>query len=149
MKFRFSQLAIAALAADVSSAFLSQTTRLQNQGASRHGEIQNTFFTSTAMTATLAEGTDSVASAYDKWRGKFGKGDFDPARFESFKYNFGLLTQENLDAQDKAVSEGKNPPNWMTLNEFGDFSVEEYEALRQQSGNSSGRVIKVRQKSLR
>jgi hypothetical protein len=80
--------------------------------------------------ATFAHDNDAIRFAYDEWRFQYGKGSFNPARFESFKTNFKTLTIANLQARDKAYSEGRQPPAWMNLNEYGDFSMEEYEATK-------------------
>jgi hypothetical protein len=80
--------------------------------------------------ATFPYDNDAIRFAYDEWRFQFGKRSFDPARFESFKANFKTLTIANLQARDKAYSEGRQPPAWMNLNEYGDFSMEEYEATK-------------------
>ena len=70
-----------------------------------------------------------VRYAYDEWRLIYGKGDFDQKRFESFKSNHRTLVMSNLKARDKAVQDGRPMPQWMSLNEYGDYSMEEYEAM--------------------
>ena len=70
-----------------------------------------------------------VRFAYDEWRLIYGKGDFDSDRFEQFKRNHRTVTVSNLNARDKASREGRPKPQWMSLNEYGDYSMEEYEAM--------------------
>mmetsp|Transcript_4330 Transcript_4330/g.10327 ORF Transcript_4330/g.10327 Transcript_4330/m.10327 type:complete len:781 (+) Transcript_4330:202-2544(+) len=70
-----------------------------------------------------------VRFAYDEWRLIYGKGDYDPARFKSFKANHRTLVISNLKAREKAAEDGRPMPQWMSLNEYGDYSIEEYEAM--------------------
>ena len=49
-----------------------------------------------------------------------------------------MLTKANIEARDNAIAAGNDPPVWMTLNEYGDFSIDEYEAAIQQSGQING-----------
>lgn len=73
---------------------------------------------------------DEVRSAYDEWRFMYNKGPFDAIRFEQFKSNYVALTVENLRARREAVDTGRQAPEWRKLNEFGDFSMEEFEAYK-------------------
>jgi hypothetical protein len=73
---------------------------------------------------------NAVRFAYDEWRLTYEKGAFDPVRFEPFKDNLTTLAMANLKARNQAFAEGKPPSKWMTLNEYGDFSTAEYEAMR-------------------
>ena len=66
--------------------------------------------------------------AYDDWRGKFDKGDFDEARYQVFKNNYEAITVANVVAKKKARDEDGDAPALMTLNEYGDFTEEEYKA---------------------
>lgn len=70
-----------------------------------------------------------VRFAYDEWRLVYGKGDFDAVRFENFKTNHKTLTISNLKARKKAARDGRPVPQWMSLNEYGDYSLDEYEAM--------------------
>jgi hypothetical protein len=79
--------------------------------------------------STFPYGNDAVRFAYDEWRLKFAKGAFDPVRFESFQTNFKALTTANLEARNKAFADGSGPPTWMSLNEYGDYSMADYEAM--------------------
>jgi hypothetical protein len=64
---------------------------------------------------------DAVRLAYNEWRVTYGKGEFDPVRFGNFRTNYKTITVSNLKERKKGT--------WMTLNEYGDYSVAEYEAL--------------------
>lgn len=66
--------------------------------------------------------------AYDEWRAKYDKGDFDEARYQVFKNNYEAITVANVVAKKKAREEDGEPPALMTLNEFGDCTEEEYRA---------------------
>lgn len=71
-----------------------------------------------------------VQEAYAEWREMFGKGGFDASRYEIFARNFKTLTMANLDARNQAIAEGMDPPGWMHLNEYGDFTMEEYRGMQ-------------------
>lgn len=73
--------------------------------------------------------------AYDEWRIEFKKGDFDHVRFEQFKNNYEALTAANMAAKKEARDKGTETVDLLTLNEYGDFSAEEYEAM--QSGDEA------------
>ena len=73
--------------------------------------------------------------AYDEWLTEFDKGAFNPARYEQFKNNYEALTSANMAAKKRAREEGTGTVDLLTLNEFGDFSAEEYEAM--QSGGEA------------
>ena len=66
--------------------------------------------------------------AYDEWRATYNKGDFDAARFESFRSNYQILTVTNIAAAKKAKDAGEDAPKKLDLNEFADMTFEEYEA---------------------
>lgn len=70
-----------------------------------------------------------VRYAYDEWRLIYAKGDFDSERFKRFKTNHRTLILSNLQAREKAARDGRPVPQWMSLNEYGDYSLEEYEAM--------------------
>ena len=73
---------------------------------------------------------DSAARlAYDEWRTEFGKGDFDTERYEVFKSNYEAITVANIAAKKKAREEGTEVPSLMKLNEYGDYTEEEYMAM--------------------
>jgi len=67
--------------------------------------------------------------AYDDWRRDFGKGEFDPVRYEHFKINYATLMDTNAAAAAKAKKNGDPEPELKKLNEFGDCSREEVEDI--------------------
>ena len=149
MKLRLSQLAIAALCADVSSAFLASNSGItRSTGVVSYGSTEQRLPTSNAMLSSpiVAEGTASsnddnhLRQEYDQWRAKYGRGEFDSERFENFKTNFAMLNEANVAARERAIAAGQDPPSWMTLNEYGDFSMQEYQAETQQSSQINGSV---------
>ena len=83
--------------------------------------------------------------AYDQWRAEYNKGDFDTARYETFKTNYETITVANVSAKKKAREEGTVSLSLLTLNEFGDVSEEEF--LQKQKGGpklefvSTGNVL--------
>ena len=72
---------------------------------------------------------DMLKSAYDGWRAKYSK-NFDPAGFKTFKSNYLTIMNANIAAEQKALEAGKEPPKWITLNEYGDLSLDEYKAIQ-------------------
>ena len=71
--------------------------------------------------------------AYDQWRAEYNKGDFDAARYETFKTNYETITVANVSAKKKAREEGTVSLSLLTLNEFGDMSEDEF--LQKQKGS--------------
>ncbi len=101
------------------------------------------FQTSTRLPVSLQEAVTDVSIEYDsaaklaysEWREKYSKGDFDAARYESFKANYEALTIANVVAAKKARDEkSETPPRRLDLNEFADMTAEEYMAM--QSGET-------------
>lgn len=76
----------------------------------------------------------AARQAYDAWLKEFNKGEFNPTRYEQFKANYEALTAANMAAKKKARDDGTGTVDLLTLNEFGDFSAAEYEAM--QSGGA-------------
>jgi hypothetical protein len=90
---------------------------------------------SESSNATLP-GDDTLLEAYEQWRTLYDKGGFDPQRFDNFCMNYKTLLSANAaTARRKRLndSEGGGGGNEeevvMTLNEFGDYSVDEYKHL--------------------
>jgi Cathepsin propeptide inhibitor domain (I29) len=78
----------------------------------------------------MAPSDNAIRKAYDDWRAKYSKGSFNSARFETFKSNYQAIADANIKAKDMSAPK-------LTLNEFGDFTAEEYEALKANSVSSS------------
>jgi hypothetical protein len=66
--------------------------------------------------------------AYDEWRAKFDKGNFDAERYPIFKANYEAITVANVVSKAQARQQGNSEeaPSLLTLNEFGDYTEEEY-----------------------
>jgi hypothetical protein len=120
----------AALAIHSSSAFVAHTVECREAVVKLGVFLPSQAFASDKG-IEIFEDEDAIRSAYDEWRTKFGKGEFDSTRFENFKKNFKTLTVVNVAARDKAVAEGIQAPGWMYLNEYGDFSYADYESENQ------------------
>ena len=73
----------------------------------------------------------AIMSAYEEWRVAFNKGDFDMTRYEQFKTNYIAMTKENLRARRAAIDAGLQPPTFKSLNEYGDWSLQEFQQARQ------------------
>lgn len=67
--------------------------------------------------------------AYDNWRDEYLKGEFDPIRYEAFKDNYEAITVLNVIAKKKARDEGTDSPSLLALNDYADYTAEEYEAM--------------------
>lgn len=80
--------------------------------------------------------------AYDEWRAKYKKGDFDQTRYEQFKANYEQITVANVSAKKTAREKGTDTGGLMTMNEYGDFSEEEYRQMMEgDSKISTGDVL--------
>ena len=88
---------------------------------------------------------DSAArKAYDEWRSQYNKGNFDDARYQSFKANYEAITVANVVAKKAARDSSAEAPRLLTLNEFGDCTAEEYEAMQggsTEAAAASGNVL--------
>lgn len=76
--------------------------------------------------------------AYSEWCSKYEKEPND-AKFATFKANYEALTVANVSAAKKARDDGTDRPADLELNEYGDFTEQEYMKMMQ-SGGSSGEV---------
>lgn len=76
--------------------------------------------------------------AYSDWCSKYEKEPND-AKFATFKANYEALTVANVSAAKKARDDGTDRPADLELNEYGDFTEQEYMKMMQ-SGGSSGEV---------
>jgi len=89
-----------------------------------------------ASTVELAAEVDSVSVpydaaarlAYDEWCKTYDR-PFDPVRYEVFKDNYSAITVMNVSTKKAARESGDANPTLLALNEFADFTVEEYEAM--------------------
>ncbi len=76
--------------------------------------------------------------AYDEWRAQFNKGGFNEKRYQNFKTNYEAVTIANVAAKKRARdSKADSPIPLMTLNEFGDFSEEEYRTFMAKGGGAT------------
>jgi hypothetical protein len=74
---------------------------------------------------------DAARLAYDEWRAEFGKGAFDAKRYKSFEQNYKDVSIANVISKKEAREQGLDSPDLLTLNEFGDYTAEEYEQQNQ------------------
>eukprot|EP00980_Cylindrotheca_fusiformis_P000210 scaffold42_cov133-Cylindrotheca_fusiformis.AAC.7 len=121
----------ATLAVQRIAGFLGSNRMHRSHSVALHAALLSQKLAST-IGVDLFEDENALRSAYDEWRAEYGKGEFDRARFETFKSNFRTLTIANISARDKALQEGSQPPQWMYLNRFGDFSDSEFRASQSQ-----------------
>lgn len=76
---------------------------------------------------------NAVRAAYDQWRQRFNKGDFDSVRYQNFKSNYVAVAAKNAMDLNQARQSGRPAPMPTQLNEYGDCSAEEYRAIMQRS----------------
>ncbi len=77
-----------------------------------------------------------LRQAYDDWRAKYARGDYDKDRFRIFKLNF-LASQKAHEIQTaRAKMEGRPLPQLLELNAYGDCTKEEYLLLKDQENNN-------------
>lgn len=75
-------------------------------------------------------GNDALLDAYDKWRIQYNKGEYSPERFENFKLNYMTLLTANAATVRRSQDGGPlDFPSYMSLNEYGDCSIEEYKNI--------------------
>ena len=129
MKFSRSAVLVLILAQS-SAAFLQQPRAT----ASVRAMSQSTA--ASAVEGDVSIPYDAAARlAYDEWRNQFNKGDFDEVRYPNFKANYEAITVANVVAKKRARETGSTEPlPLMTLNEFGDYSEEEYKQAMNQGG---------------
>mmetsp|Transcript_56827 Transcript_56827/g.64406 ORF Transcript_56827/g.64406 Transcript_56827/m.64406 type:complete len:1252 (+) Transcript_56827:72-3827(+) len=118
---------------------------LETSSSSRYGfhQIQDNRFVTAIRSSTtdIAAGQEDkndnyyvddneLFEAYSDWREEYVKGDFDSIRFQNFHHNFLKLILVNS-AEIKNARESGNPdPIPKTLNEYGDYSVDEFTAMQ-------------------
>jgi hypothetical protein len=83
---------------------------------------------------------DMLKSAYDGWRAQYFK-DFDPWGFKNFKSNYLTIMDANIAAEQAALEAGKVSPRRITLNEYGDLSLNEYKVVLQSLGKAEGGTL--------
>jgi hypothetical protein len=83
---------------------------------------------------------DMLKSAYDGWRAQYSK-DFDPWGFKNFKSNYLTIMDANIAAEQAAFEAGKVSPRRITLNEYGDLSLNEYKVVLQSLGKAEGGTL--------
>jgi hypothetical protein len=71
--------------------------------------------------------------AYDDWCKTYGK-PFDASRYEVFKDNYLAITVMNVSTKKQARESGDENPSLLALNEYADFTAEEYEAAMNGEG---------------
>lgn len=73
---------------------------------------------------------EHILKAYEKWRNEYAKGDFDYTRYENFRANYVKLMTSNAVELTVARDMGLPDPAPLSLNEYGDFSSEEFDNLQ-------------------
>jgi hypothetical protein len=78
---------------------------------------------------------DNILRVYEEWRNEYGKGDFDDARYQNFRENYIKLMTANAVEVTVARDMGDPDPVPLSLNEYGDFSADEFSNLQMNSPN--------------
>jgi hypothetical protein len=123
---KFWSLALLALAVDVEyvSAFVPSGFNGRN-----HNSRQASVAVDMATEPDVSIQYDAAARlAYDGWRDDYLRGGFDPVRYEVFKENYEAIAVINVSAKKKARDEGTASPSLLNLNQYADYTAEEYEA---------------------
>ena len=116
----------------ISSRLSSSTQTVAAVDNRSSSSLQMNIPTASAEDIAFPYDDNEVRSAYDEWRFMYNKGPLDAKRFEQFKSNYVALTVENLRARQASVTNGTPSPEWRRLNEFGDYSMEEFNAYKNQ-----------------
>ena len=98
---RVARLVLAALAAQTATGFILPQRHFS--GGLQLGAVLSSQTAARDLGVQIFDHDSTIRTAYDEWRGEFGKGAFDDERFEKFKQNFKTLTVANLEAINKAV----------------------------------------------
>lgn len=119
--------AVAALLAAETTGFLSGSPPTTTCPPRTRNPLSMVAMASAATETDVSIPYDAAARlAYDEWRGQFNKGDFDEKRYAIFKNNYQTITVANVKAKKKAREDDTVSLSLMSLNEFGDFTKEEY-----------------------
>ena len=73
---------------------------------------------------------DNILTVYEEWRNEYGKGGFDDVRYQNFRENYIKLMTTNAVDVTVARDMGDPDPVPLSLNEYGDFSADEFNNLR-------------------
>ncbi|CAJ1942718.1 unnamed protein product [Cylindrotheca closterium] len=109
----------------------SATSRFSNVRKLYYSSELKEYLGSGDFNSTLP-GDDVLMDAYNKWRMQFNKGEYSSERFENFKINYRTLMTANANAaSERQAHEGRSQgfPSYMSLNEYGDCSIEEYKKI--------------------
>ena len=166
--YHFAVLAMSAMVAEETQAFTPSPFAVDSNLASRSTANQSRGSSQLCLSTSNPPGSSPIGSedrncddeeiafpydeeairfAYDGWRSIYGKGESDATRYEQFKQNYMALTVANLKAKKQAETSGVQAPDWQTLNEFGDFSLEEFEAYKRGDLVVSASGTQARQES--
>ncbi|KAL3945138.1 MAG: hypothetical protein SGBAC_000806 [Bacillariaceae sp.] len=95
------------------------------------------YLGSSEFNSTLP-GDDVIMNAYEKWRMQYNKGESSPERFENFKVNYKTLMTANADPEQRSFEgESLDFSSYVSLNQYGDCSIEEYKRIMESAGQST------------
>jgi hypothetical protein len=133
--FSAAALALVALATQNAAAFTPANFR---QVSERRSMSITVATSATDKDVDVSIPYDAAARLeYDQWRATFDKGDFKDDRYATFKANYEAISVSNVSAKKKAREEGGVVPAMLALNEYGDYTFDEYEKVMG-GGSSDG-----------
>lgn len=116
-------LALLALANQNAEAFTPSSFRMEN-----HHSLK--MAATTDRTYDVSIPYDAAARlAYGEWCDTYDK-QADDTRYAAFKANYEAITVANIKAKKSAKEAGEEIPTQLSLNQFGDFTAEEYQAMQ-------------------
>ena len=79
---------------------------------------------------------ESILGAYEQWRIRYAKGDYDHSRYQNFRANYIGLMTTNAAEMTVARDMGCPDPVPLALDEYGDLPPDEFDNLRNNPGTS-------------
>ncbi|KAG7352186.1 cathepsin propeptide inhibitor domain I29 [Nitzschia inconspicua] len=103
----------------------------------------------TAFDASPEDNTkeDELRRAYESWRLEYRR-EFDPERYQNFRINYLKLTAANAAELKNARENGRPDPIPLSLNEYGDYSAEEYKKIQMDDPSMSSTPISSKRSPL-
>ena len=120
----------------------NDSTAFSNWGFAKQAPpVKNVPFRPTVLLTSLdsasrtgntvpGDSEDAIVKAYEDWRSHHKKGAYDAARYENFKTNYLALAGANAAAMKQARDQGRAAPEPLKLNEYGDYSIDEYKKMQ-------------------
>ena len=113
--------------------------------AARHNHQRNSVTVDMSTDTDVSVPYDAAARfAYENWCKEYGK-EIDESRYPTFKANYEAIAVMNVSTKKKARDSGSDSPSLLALNEFADYSAEEYEAAmnkdKEEAPSTTGNIL--------